>query len=399
MSKIAVVDFLFHWPPDGGSRVDLKEVFSRIAKFHNVKLFVPHFTRYYPRGEILEPIPINIELIPFNRFTYNFLQVPARIKKAVDKFSPDYVFIADGEHMKPYVVRALKEYKPILRFYSYDSFCIKDYGTFFKDGSICLHSFLETPLYCIKCTVSCLLRYRPRMAIHTFLGSLAFLPGFSSLIKNGLKSARLIIVYNEFIKEIASRYNSNCVVIPSGVDINLFKPDKGRKAEDIPKILMSGRIDDPQKGFDTLLKACKKLYKKGKIFKLLLTTDKKFEEPFIESSGWLTPTKLPFLYQKADICVVPSIWQEPFGIVAIEAMACEKPVIVSRIGGLMSIVDDRVNGLLFSPGDADDLASKIESLLENEQLRSKMGTVAREKVEKEYNWDRIVEKYYLPMFN
>ena len=399
MSKIAVVDFLFNWPPDGGSRVDLKEIFSRISKFHEVKLFVPHFTRYYPRGEILEPISLNIERIPFNRFNYNFFCVPIKIKKALERFSPDYVFIADGEHIKPYVVRALKKYNPILRFYTYDSFCIKDYGTFFKDGSVCLHCFLDTPLYCVCCTSKWLLKYKPRMAAHTFLTSMAFLPGFSGIIKEGLKSAGTIIVYNEFIKGIASKYNKNCMVIPSGVDTRLFEPCNNRMTSDIPVILMSGRIDDPQKGFNVLLSACKKLHDKGRIFKLLVTTEKKFEEPFIESAGWLTPKELPKLYHKADICIVPSIWQEPFGIVAVEAMACGKPVIASKIGGLLSIVDDGVNGFLFSPGNHDELASKIELLLEKPDLRHRMGTSAREKAEREYNWDKIVEKYYFPIFN
>ena len=398
MPKIAVVDFLFHWPPDGGSRVDLKEVFSRVAKFHDVKLFVPHFTRYYPRGEILEAIPIDIEQIPFNRFTYNLIQLPGRIKEAVDKFSPDYLFIADGELLKPYVVNALKKYKPILRFYTYDSFCIKDYGTFFSDGSICLTSFLDTPFHCIKCTAKWILKNKPRMARHTFMTSLAFLPGFSNIVKRSLKNASTVIVYNEFIKKIAEKYNPNCLIVPSGVDTGLFKPLNSKVSNKVPVVLMTGRIGDPGKGFETLYRACKILYEKGKSFKLLVTSDKKFDEPFVESCGWHNPNDLPSLYNQADICIVPSIWQEPFGIVALEAMACGKPVIVSRVGGLMKTVEDGKSGFLFSAGDEEDLAFKIELLLENRTLRSKMGEAARERVEKEYNWDKIVEKYYLPLF-
>jgi glycosyltransferase involved in cell wall biosynthesis len=85
-------------------------------------------------------------------------------------------------------------------------------------------------------------------------------------------------------------------------------------------------------------------------------------------------------WNRSSIGLAPSLWQEPFGIVAIEAMACGKPVIASRIGGLGEIVEDGATGYLFKPGDSGDLRIKIQRLLENPTLREKMGLSARIRV-------------------
>jgi glycosyltransferase involved in cell wall biosynthesis len=74
------------------------------------------------------------------------------------------------------------------------------------------------------------------------------------------------------------------------------------------------------------------------------------------------------------------VWSEPFGLVAIEAMASGVPVLASRIGGLLDIVDEGVSGLLVPPGDALALRDGIERLLDNPNLRLTLGSQARCKV-------------------
>ncbi|MBI5375970.1 MAG: glycosyltransferase family 4 protein [Candidatus Schekmanbacteria bacterium] len=400
MSKIAVVDLLFHWPPDGGSRIDLKEVFSRVAQKHEVKFFVPEFMRYYPRGEILTPFndSIELELIRFNAITYNFYHVPTRIKKVVDKFKPDYVFVADGELIKPYVIDALREYKPILRYYSYDSFCIKDYGTFFHNGKVCNRCYLDTPLYCINCSLAWILKYRARMASHTFLTSLAFTPLLYRTIKRGLASASAIIVYNNYIAEIVKRFNPECLVVPSGVDIERFSPVSGKERKGKFKVLMAGRVDDPGKGFDILYRACKKLIAMGRDIELVITGEKKVRDEFVRSAGWLTPDEMPGLYNECDISVVPSIWMEPFGMVAVESLACGIPLIATRTGGLQNIIEECKNGFLVAPGDVDELASAIDRFISDRGLLEKMSVAARKSSEDRYDWDKIVSQVYMPLF-
>jgi glycosyltransferase involved in cell wall biosynthesis len=80
-----------------------------------------------------------------------------------------------------------------------------------------------------------------------------------------------------------------------------------------------------------------------------------------------------------DIAVVPSTEPEPFGLVAIEAMASGKPVVAAGHGGLLDIIDDGVTGLLFEPGNAEALADSLLYLIENPVLRASMGRMGRER--------------------
>ncbi len=79
------------------------------------------------------------------------------------------------------------------------------------------------------------------------------------------------------------------------------------------------------------------------------------------------------VWDATDIAVVPSTEPEPFGMVAIEAMASSKPVVVAAHGGLLDIVEDRVSGLHFKPADATDFADKLEQLVISAALRESLG--------------------------
>ena len=94
--------------------------------------------------------------------------------------------------------------------------------------------------------------------------------------------------------------------------------------------------------------------------------------------------------------VVPSVWEEPFGLVAVEAMATGLPVCASRIGGLADIVRHGETGFLFTPGDASELAGQLNTLLDDAALRYRLGEAGRRVAEKEYDWDGIIERRYLP---
>jgi len=80
-----------------------------------------------------------------------------------------------------------------------------------------------------------------------------------------------------------------------------------------------------------------------------------------------------------SIGVVPSIWPEPFGQVAIEAMACGRPVVASAIGGLQDSVVHGETGLLVPPGDDKALAEAIRSLLNDPARRAAMGEAGRKR--------------------
>jgi glycogen(starch) synthase len=104
--------------------------------------------------------------------------------------------------------------------------------------------------------------------------------------------------------------------------------------------------------------------------------------------GWIGDDVLHSLYRIADLCVVPSIY-EPFGLVALEAMASGCPCIVADTGGLREVVPrgERV-GLRFNGGDAEHLGVMIERLLVDDELRDRLVTEASEHVLR-FDWDDI----------
>lgn len=94
------------------------------------------------------------------------------------------------------------------------------------------------------------------------------------------------------------------------------------------------------------------------------------------------------LYRVATAAVFPSLY-EPFGIVALEAMAAECPVVVSDTGGLGELIQHEENGLKTVPGVAESLAENIIKLIENEELAKKIKHNAAKTVNEKYTWDKI----------
>jgi glycosyltransferase involved in cell wall biosynthesis len=96
-------------------------------------------------------------------------------------------------------------------------------------------------------------------------------------------------------------------------------------------------------------------------------------------------------WRRAIAGVVPSAWQEPFGIVALEAMDAGVPVVASATGGLAEVVDDGETGLLVPPGDAGALADAIGRLVADVELRRRLGDGAARRIER-YRPDAIVPR-------
>lgn len=105
--------------------------------------------------------------------------------------------------------------------------------------------------------------------------------------------------------------------------------------------------------------------------------------------GTVPNEELPPIYAACDIVVQPSQLFEPFGLVALEAMACGRPVIVSDLPGVRRVVQDAGGGVLVPPGDADALAAAIRSLLADPGRRASLGAAGRTGVEERYDWAAI----------
>ncbi len=153
-----------------------------------------------------------------------------------------------------------------------------------------------------------------------------------------------------------------------------------------------GRIS-PEKGVDALVEAARGLpeirFKAAGAFDRMKALVADSPENF-EFIGLVKYEKISEFYKLSRAVLLPSVWFEGFPMILLEAMLTAKPIIASRIGGIPEIVEDGVTGLLFEPGNADELAAKVKTLWENPDLCRQMGQAGRKKALREYS----SEKYY-----
>ena len=212
----------------------------------------------------------------------------------------------------------------------------------------------------------------------------------------GLIAADLVIVNSHSVRdEIMSRNLPvrQIEVVPNGVDLDMFCPTRGWPANH-GYVLFAGRLV-PQKGVEVLVRAFAVLLHRFKC-NLVIAGEGPLElylQRLVRSLGvpdrvsfrhWQSGSGLIELFQNAAIVVVPSMY-EPFGIVALEAMACARCCVASRVGGLKEIIESGIDGYLVEPGDYLDLARRLLPLLTDFDLQSKIGAAGRRKVER-YSW-------------
>jgi len=194
--------------------------------------------------------------------------------------------------------------------------------------------------------------------------------------------------------------DSQIYVIPGGVDIHKFTPCE-KKENNL--IYYHGRITR-RKGLHILLQALPYLKNSVRLVISGIVSDKEYLSEIqasiaklkesrhsVEYLGSIGDDELVCQYQRSAIFVCPSL-REEFGIVNIEAMACQTPVIASKVGNIPNIVDHMKSGIIVRPGNPIKLAEAIDYLLENDQERVKFSREARAKVIKYFSWDIVYNK-------
>jgi glycosyltransferase involved in cell wall biosynthesis len=109
--------------------------------------------------------------------------------------------------------------------------------------------------------------------------------------------------------------------------------------------------------------------------------------------GLVTVTQLRDQYARSSIVVVPSLWQEPFGLVLLEAMASRKPVVAYRSGAVPEIVADGETGFVVEKGNVEQLAQRVLDLLKDPGLAGKMGEAGRQRVVREFDIRETAASY------
>jgi glycosyltransferase involved in cell wall biosynthesis len=187
----------------------------------------------------------------------------------------------------------------------------------------------------------------------------------------------------------------NISVIYNGMDSDIFIPVKGVKKRK-NSIIFVGNVEDRKKGIIYLLKAM--TLTKNKVMLTIVdggAPDRSSVPRLIDKlglNGRVTFTgKIPIevlikLYSQNEIAVLPSLY-EGFGFPAAEAMACELPVLTTTAGALPEVVGDHMKtGYLVPPRDPEAIAKGIDFLIENPDIRKKMGKAARKRVLEVFTW-------------
>lgn len=251
----------------------------------------------------------------------------------------------------------------------------------------------------------------------------------SSLLNRAelIVTASLDYIKHSQIKKFYARHPEKFREIPFGVNLEKFQPkfinrdggsglivrakeivhyinDKFIKRDRL-NLLFVGALDRAHyfKGVDILLKALVTteprhwrltIVGEGNLRSSYETLTAKLKlEKQVKFAGKLTGAELIRTFQDADLFILPSInSNEAFGIVLIEALACGVPVLASDLPGVRSVFTDQQEGLLVKTGDAIDLKSKLEFILNNEAKRRIMALAARSLAEEKYDLKKMKVK-------
>lgn len=245
------------------------------------------------------------------------------------------------------------------------------------------------------------------------------------MIYKAIRQADAYIAYTQFEQE----YLENARGIPGGkitvvgVGVDVEPLERGNrwalrdrlKWKESPVITFVGQ-QVPHKGIDLILQAMPHIWQKHPDACLLIAgAQTTFSATIEQWRSNLSPeqrsrvavfnnfpeSQKPDIFAATDMLVFPS-GHESFGIVFLEAWAAKKPVIGSRVGAVAAVVDEGKDGLLVTHRDLPELVQAIQTLLENPDLRRKMGAYGYQKVRKYYTWDIVTDKFrqvYMTVLN
>ena len=248
-----------------------------------------------------------------------------------------------------------------------------------------------------------------RSAARVIFGSSGteFFPGYKQLVTK----VHHFLACSEFNASQIERYcGIRPVVVPNGVDTELFRPlvpDReirgALKLVDRDIVIMTVSRLVGLKGIAHAVRAVDSVVKKGYPVKFFIIgegeernnlqklVDAAQLEEHVFFLGNISNSSLPKYYSLATMAVFPSIAEEAFGISIAEAMACGVPSLSTAIGAIPEVVGDA--GLLVPPGDDDALANAMDRIISDAVLRKQLSLSGRKRIEENFSWNSIAETF------
>ncbi|MBZ0156706.1 MAG: glycosyltransferase family 4 protein [Alphaproteobacteria bacterium] len=210
--------------------------------------------------------------------------------------------------------------------------------------------------------------------------------------------AKFVVAVSEFNREyLAERYRvpkEKIRVVRCGIDTDLFRPHRTAAEKDIDVVTVA-RLH-PVKGLPYLVRACRTLKEKRREVRCAVIGEGRERESLqrmireegvgenIALLGNRSPEEVVQYLSRSKVFVLPST-SEAMPVSLMEALACTVPVVATRVRGIPELVEEGVNGYLVKPRHSRLLAEKISLLLENDELRERMGRAGRERVVRDFN--------------
>jgi glycosyltransferase involved in cell wall biosynthesis len=234
----------------------------------------------------------------------------------------------------------------------------------------------------------------------------------ASIIDRVLNGSDAIVVASKIVFDEVSKIVDDVDkihVIPQGVDIQKFRPNldgsdiKRKMGIEGSTVVFALRWHEPKYGLEYLVNAASIVGKKRTNVLFIIGSDGSLRnyhkqltirlgiEEKVVFTGEIPNSETPYYYAMSDMVVVPSV-QEAFGLVVSEAMACGKPVIGTKVGGIPDQIVEGYNGFLVQPKSASELAERILWLADNPTAAKRMGLNGRKTVEEKFDIDKRVDQ-------
>ncbi len=226
------------------------------------------------------------------------------------------------------------------------------------------------------------------------------------LIKSIWKKSEFVIANSKGLKGLAlkTKTEKEIGIIYNGVDVDKFRPDAALRSKDEFIITIGASRITHRKGIDYLIRAIKKVSRQHPNVRLKLMGDGNAREEFeelvkqldlqnnVEFLGRIPREKTPAYYQEAGLFVLPSL-NEGMSNAMLEALASGLPLVATDTGGTKELVADGKNGFVVKMKDPDDLAEKIEKIMDDEDLQKSMAEASRQLAEN-ISWEQVAKRYF-----
>jgi glycosyltransferase involved in cell wall biosynthesis len=315
----------------------------------------------------------------------------AHLKDVVETAKPDVIFQQSNCSLA--CLRELVELAPLVRFvHDHPLFC-PGLNKYHNDGETCTKAL----------GAECLIRFYAKdgcTCMNRSQSERGYLAPFKLLFKKyreiGVnKRAAMLLTNSNYMREELHKAGFGGELTDVVHPFTLSNTDRQPKgaldaetqafldADDRPVIFTPARITLPDKGIDYLLTAMGAVQSP---FKLVIAgtgpamewlREKALQDNLgpdrLHWAGWQDSGAMETLLDRADVVVCPSVWDEPFGLVGLEAMAHAKPMVAFRVGGIPEWLADDQSGFLIERKDCHAMAAAVDRLLGDEQLRRRLG--------------------------